>query len=146
MVLVLADVRCNRNRLMEQKFLRTTDHDSIRNWINEHNGTPSSIVGTKNHDTVDIAFGTNMPGYKTIPWDYFFERLDTQNLIFRYSNTVVKGQETSSYSFISEENPSDSEEDETEFVEANELAEENINNSEAGDKTDEEIEEGQQDK
>ncbi len=131
---------------MEQKFIRTTDHDTIRNWIEEHNGTPASPVGAKNHDMVDIAFGTDMAGYKEIPWDYFFERLDTNNLIFRYSNTVVRGQEKSSYSFISEENPSDSKDDETEFVEANELAEENINNSEAGDKTDEEIEEGQQDK
>ncbi len=87
-----------------------------------------------------------MTGYKVIPWDYFFERLDTRNLIFRYSNTVVKGQETSSYSFISEENPSDSKDDETEFVEANELAEENINNERPDDKSDGEIEEGQKDK
>ena len=67
---------------MEQKFIRTTDHDTIRNWIEEHNGTPASPVGAKNHDMVDIAFGSDMTGYKAIPWDYFLSDWTPEILYF----------------------------------------------------------------
>ncbi len=118
---------------MDTEFKRTTNHDVIRQWVEEHDGTPINSAGVNAEEIIDIGFGSAVDESLKITWDEFFERLDTNGLAFRHSEDVIRGQENLSYSFISASSPSDTQEDETEFPESNELAEENINNSFSGD-------------
>lgn len=116
----------------DSEFKRTLDHDTIRQWIEEHSGTPINTADTNSDEIIDIGFGPTIGDSQKITWDEFFERFDTNKLAFRYTDDVVRGQEKQSYSFISSDSPSDSHDDETEFPESNELAEENINNEFSG--------------
>jgi hypothetical protein len=106
-------------------FQRTTDHDEIRAWIEEHRGTPVVIAG-EDGEVLDFAFG-DLTGFDTLTWEEFFDRFDAEGLAFRYSSgEVIPGEEQLSYNFVPEDAPSDTHEDPTELVEENELAEENL--------------------
>jgi hypothetical protein len=114
------------------EFQRTTDHESIRAWVEEHRGTPVVIAGEEG-EVLDFAFG-DLTGFDTITWEDFFDRFDAEGLAFRYSSgEVIPGEEQLSYSFIPEDAPSDTLEDTTELVDDNELAEENLNPDNADD-------------
>lgn len=106
-------------------FQRTTDHEAIRAWVEEHRGTPVTVPGTEGAQVLDFAFG-DLTGFDTLTWEEFFDRFDAEGWTFRYSDEVIPGEEQLSYSFIPEDAPSDSLENETELVDDNELAEENV--------------------
>lgn len=112
---------------MDEIFNRTVDHDIIRDWIEERNGTPVTILGADDEEVIDIAFGPQTPDFEAITWEEFFERFDQSGLVFQYTDETIPGEEKQGYNFVSADESTDLD-DETELPEVNGLADENLNN------------------
>lgn len=86
----------------------TTDHDTIRKWIEGRNGEPAHIVGTGGKDDAGL-LRINFPGYdeenlEKISWDEFFEKFDEKNLAFLYQDELSSGKTSRFFKFISRDN------------------------------------------
>ncbi len=67
----------------------TTDHDSIKKWVEEHGGHPAKVKGTGGKDDVGmlrIDFDDPQPdtNLEEISWDDFFAKFDESQLAFLY--------------------------------------------------------------
>lgn len=66
-----------------QEANKTQDHNTIKNWVEERDGTPTVVEGTD--DLLRIEFETtDNAELKEISWDKFFEIFDENNLEFLY--------------------------------------------------------------
>ncbi len=69
-------------------YIATTNQEEIRNWIAEHNGQP--IISRDGTGIEKLALVFNAPlGLSTISaevitWEEFFDRFNSQNLVFQY--------------------------------------------------------------
>jgi hypothetical protein len=77
----------------------TTDHDTIRRWVEERGGRPAAVKGTGNGDDAGI-LRIDFPGrgdddsLEEISWDEFFEKFEDSNLAFLYQDTTKDGAES----------------------------------------------------
>jgi hypothetical protein len=75
----------------------TTDHDTIRQWVEERQGQPATVEGTSEGDEpgllrIDFPDGEADPALETIEWDDFFEKFDESGLAFVYQEQTADGQ------------------------------------------------------
>jgi hypothetical protein len=67
----------------------TTDHETIRQWVEERGGYPATVKRTSRGEEPGI-LRIDYPGYsgeqslQRISWDKFFEKFDAQDLAFTY--------------------------------------------------------------
>jgi hypothetical protein len=67
--------------------LRTTDHATIRRWVESRGGHPAVVVGVPGEEGI---LRLDLPGYagqeflQPISWDDFFRRFDEKRLAFVY--------------------------------------------------------------
>jgi len=67
----------------------TTDHEEIREWVEERGGRPARVKGTENKQGAGL-LRIDYPGYsgegtlETITWEEFFEAFEKNNLAFLY--------------------------------------------------------------
>lgn len=84
-----AAARGGRGR-SSQSGVTTTDHDEIRRWVEERDGTPSSVRGTERKGAEAGMLRIDFPGYsggdtlEEIGWEDFFEKFDESKLAFLY--------------------------------------------------------------
>lgn len=84
----------------------TTDHTTIRKWVEERNGKPSTVKSTKEDGEPGI-LRIDFPGYsgedslEPVSWDDFFEKFDETNLQFLYQEKTQDGQPSRFCKFIS---------------------------------------------
>ena len=70
---------------------QTTDHDEIRNWVEERGGNPARVKGTGKNDSLGV-LRIDYPGYEgedtleEITWDEFFDAFDANELAFLYDD------------------------------------------------------------
>lgn len=70
---------------------RTTDHETIKKWVEFHGGKPS-VVKTTHEDGKGGLIRINFPGYsgedtlEEIGWDEFFTQFDESELAFLYQD------------------------------------------------------------
>ena len=70
---------------------QTTNHDEIRNWVEERGGNPARVKGTGKGDTLGV-LRIDYPGYEgedtleKITWDEFFDAFDSNELAFLYQD------------------------------------------------------------
>lgn len=102
----------------------TTDHDTIRAWVDERGGFPVA-VREASEEIVDLAFSPPLDDYERIPWSEFFDLFDSLNLVFQFDPEAGPDEAADAWSFASRELADVDGDDETDFVEDNELAEEN---------------------
>jgi hypothetical protein len=86
-----APARARRPRQSTEKTtpegLITTDHDRIRQWVEERGGQPACVRGTGDADDVGL-LRIDFPGYtgaeslQPISWDEFFDKFDQRKLAF----------------------------------------------------------------
>ena len=74
----------------------TTDHEVIRQWVEERNGHPACVEGTGDADDpglLRIDFEDGEPGAELQPleWDEFFEKFDESGLQFLYQEETQDG-------------------------------------------------------
>ena len=71
----------------------TTDHDEIREWVEERGGHPARVKGTE-------VLRIDYPGFsgeqrlEEITWDEFFEAFEENNLAFLYQENTKDGKES----------------------------------------------------
>ena len=74
---------------MSQAAQTTTDHDTIRQWVESRGGQPACVKGTQNKGP-GCLLRINFPGYsgdeslEAIDWDTFFRTFDDNDLAFLY--------------------------------------------------------------
>ncbi len=77
----------------------TTDHETIRRWVEERGGHPATVRRTGDEEDPGI-LRIDYPGYtgegtlEPITWDAFFEKFDEKRLAFLYQDETVGGKES----------------------------------------------------
>jgi hypothetical protein len=70
---------------------RTTDHQTIRRWVEAHGGHPACVKGTGSKDDPGL-LRIDFPGYggegklEPISWEEFFRKFDAEQLTFLYED------------------------------------------------------------
>jgi hypothetical protein len=75
---------------------RTTKHEVIRQWAEQHRGVPALVRTTM--DALRIKIGEDEPSYEPITWEKWFEIFDANSLAFLYEepgymNKIVRRNE-----------------------------------------------------
>ena len=71
----------------------TTDHDEIREWVEERGGHPARVKGTE-------LLRIDYPGFsgeqklEEISWDEFFKAFEENNLAFLYQEETKDGKQS----------------------------------------------------
>ena len=74
----------------------TTNHDEIKQWVEERGGSPAQVKGTDT-GTRGGLLRIDYPGYsgedtlETITWEEFFEAFEANNLAFLYQEETKDG-------------------------------------------------------
>ena len=74
----------------------TTDHETIRQWAEERDGIPASVIGTGTGDEpgvlrIDFPDSGEDEQLEPIEWDDFFAKFDDSGLQFLYQETTDDG-------------------------------------------------------
>jgi hypothetical protein len=78
----------------------TTDHDEIREWVEERDGRPA-IVRTKGEGGIlRIDFGEPEPNLEEIDWDEFFQVFEESDLAFLYQDETSGGKQSRFNKFV----------------------------------------------
>lgn len=92
------------------KSNRTTDHDVIRQWAEDRDGSPATVKATEGKNDPGL-LRINFPGYsgkyslENISWEDFFKKFDEKNLEFLYQEQTRTGKTSRFFKFV---NPSGS--------------------------------------
>jgi hypothetical protein len=81
----------------------TTDHDTIRKWVERRNGRPAVVKGTEGKDgegilRIDFRHADKL---EDIDWDTFFETFEDRKLAFVYQDKTADGKESRFFKFVS---------------------------------------------
>lgn len=86
----------------------TTDHETIRNWIQERGGVPATVEGTagEGEDAGILRVDFPDPGgddghLMTISWEEFFAKFDGAQLGFLHDEKTADGEISRFCKFIS---------------------------------------------
>ena len=77
----------------------TRDHDTIRSWAEERDGTPSTVSDTREADDPGL-IRLDFPGYsgegalEAIDWDEWLEKFDENDLVLLYQKTTSDGEKS----------------------------------------------------
>lgn len=77
----------------------TTDHDEIRQWVEERGGHPASVKGTERGGDAGV-LRINFPGtaadesLEDIDWDTFFDKFEESKLAFVYQEETAEGEQS----------------------------------------------------
>ncbi len=77
----------------------TTNHEEIRDWVEERGGRPARVKGTENKRGAGL-LRIDYPGFsgedtlETITWEEFFQAFDDNNLAFLYQDETKDGSES----------------------------------------------------
>jgi ferritin-like metal-binding protein YciE len=84
----------------------TTDHDEIRHWVEERNGSPATVKGTGQGGEPGL-LRIDFPGYsgkgslQRIEWDEFFEKFESEKLAFLYQGKTKGGKRSNFNKLVS---------------------------------------------
>ena len=82
----------------------TTEHDEIRRWVEEHDGTPASVRGTGNGEPgvlrIDFPGGAGEDELEHISWDEWFEKFEKENLAFLYQEEKASGEDSTFFKLV----------------------------------------------
>lgn len=83
----------------------TTDHNTIRKWVEERGGWPATVKNTGDKDDPGL-LRIDFPGYsgkdslEQISWEDFFEKFDEKKLAFLYQDEKRDGEESRFFKFV----------------------------------------------
>jgi hypothetical protein len=77
---------------LQPHFTRTTDHATIRRWVEQYHGRPMQKKGTSGGEDenepgdlkISFAPTSETPSLESIAWERFFDKFDRANLAFAY--------------------------------------------------------------
>lgn len=83
---------------------KTTDHETIRRWVEARAGHPASVAATHQEDDAGILRidfeGTQPEGLERITWDQFFETFERAQLAFLHQDLTESGQTSRFFKFV----------------------------------------------
>ncbi|MBB3564558.1 hypothetical protein FHX06_005922 [Rhizobium sp. BK512] len=79
---------------------RTTDHQTIRDWVEERKGRPSVIRTKGKGGLLRIDFGEKEEAFEEIGWDEFFQIFDENKLEFLYQEETKDGKTSRFAKFV----------------------------------------------
>ncbi|PSR12457.1 hypothetical protein C8255_26585 [filamentous cyanobacterium CCP3] len=77
----------------------TTDHSTIKKWVESRGGFPATVKSTKEGDEPGL-LRIDFPGYsgedslERIGWDDFFDKFEDSNLALLYQEELKGGEES----------------------------------------------------
>jgi hypothetical protein len=91
--------------MMASSSKTTTDHDEIRQWVESHEGTPSTVRGTGDGDEagilrIDFPGGAGEDALEHIGWDEWFEKFEASNLAFLYQEQKASGEDSTFFKLV----------------------------------------------
>jgi hypothetical protein len=88
--------------------VKTTDHGTIRQWVEERNGKPANVAGTSKGaeevGLVRIDFTDDSEDDRSldaISWDEFFDKFEEKQLAFLYQDQKANGEPSTFNKFVS---------------------------------------------
>lgn len=83
---------------------QTTDHETIKNWVEERGGKPARVEGTGegNGGLLRIDF-TDDDSLEAISWTEFFEVFEENDLALAYQDETTEGEESYFAKLVSRE-------------------------------------------
>lgn len=84
----------------------TTDHNTIRKWVEARGGYPAIVKGTEAESESSGLLRIDYPGYsgqeslERISWEEFFLKFEESNLAFLYQDKTKDGKESRFSKFI----------------------------------------------
>ena len=82
---------------------RTHDHEEIRHWVEEREGRPAIVQGTRergNGGILRIDFDEAEESLEEISWDEFFRIFDDRGLLFLYQEETANGEQSRFCKFV----------------------------------------------
>lgn len=86
----------------------TTDHDRIREWVEERDGWPATVAETASEDDPGL-IRLDFPGYsgdgplERISWDDWLEKFDENDLVLLHQETLKDGTQSNFNKLIKRE-------------------------------------------
>jgi hypothetical protein len=84
----------------------TTDHKTIRKWIEQRDGRPAKVKGTEGEDgegILRVDFAEPDEKLEPIDWDEFFETFDDRKLAFLHQDKTADGKTSRFFKFVRRE-------------------------------------------
>jgi hypothetical protein len=83
----------------------TTDHDEIRRWVEEHDGTPARVRDTESDDgggvlRIDFPGGAGEDRLEHISWDDWFATFDDRGLAMLYQEHKASGEDSTFFKLV----------------------------------------------
>ncbi len=83
----------------------TTDHDTIRKWVEERGARPAAVKGTGGGDDpgilrVDFPGAGDEDSLEEISWEEFFDKFEENDLAFLYQEETSGGKESRFFKFV----------------------------------------------
>lgn len=85
----------------------TTDHDTIRHWIEARGGRPATVRGTEHGGEEAGILRVDFPGrgeeqkLEPLEWDEFFNKFEEADLAFLYQDQTKDGNTSRFFKFVS---------------------------------------------
>lgn len=79
---------------------RTTDHQTIQDWVEARGGTPAHVKRTGGKDSDPGILRIDFPGYsgggslEALDWDTWFDAFEANGLAFLYQEKTADGQQS----------------------------------------------------
>jgi hypothetical protein len=91
---------------MPSQSTTTTDHDEIREWVEQHDGKPACVRGTgSDHDIgilrIDFPGGSGEDELKHVSWDEWFGKFDASGVAFLYQKEKTDGDDSTFFKLVS---------------------------------------------
>jgi hypothetical protein len=81
----------------------TTDHQTIRRWVEERKGRPATVKATEEDGHAGILridFAPKDEGLEQIDWDEFFRKFDEAKLAFLHQDRTGDGELSRFHKFV----------------------------------------------
>lgn len=78
----------------------TSDRETIRQWIEDHGGEPAVTTDGSGTETPGVRLGGDHGDREPVPWDVFFDRLDSAGLALAYRTDEVGGTGPPAFEFV----------------------------------------------
>jgi hypothetical protein len=87
----------------KSKTKTTKDHDEIRRWVEQHDGTPATVGGDDDEVAVlriDFPGGAGSDRLRQTSWEEWFEKFDQEELAFLYQEQKADGEDSTFFKLI----------------------------------------------
>jgi hypothetical protein len=88
----------------------TTDHDEIRRWVEQHDGSPAVVRGTGSKNSLgvlrfDFPGGAGEDKLEHIDWEEWFDAFDSNNLALLYQEQKSSGEDSTFSKLVRRDQP-----------------------------------------